>query len=67
MPISDLIPPHGGALIDLLAGKERADELKACFRDWPSWDLTPRQLCDLELLVNGGFSPLSGFMCKGDI
>jgi sulfate adenylyltransferase len=32
----------------------------------PSWDLTERQLCDLELLINGGFSPLTGFMNKGD-
>src|SRR4029077_9601015 len=29
-------------------------------------DLTPRQFCDLELLLNGGFSPLSGFMGKAD-
>lgn len=28
--------------------------------------LSDRQLCDLELLMNGGFSPLDGFMCKGD-
>ena len=35
-------------------------------RDWPSWDLTPRQLCDLELLCNGGFSPLTGFLAKAD-
>ena len=35
-------------------------------RGWPSWDLTDRQLCDLELLLNGGFSPLSGFLTKAD-
>ena len=61
-----LTAPHGGALIDLLAGAERAAELKAASRDWPSWDLTPRQLCDLELLMNGGFAPLAGFLTKAD-
>jgi sulfate adenylyltransferase len=32
----------------------------------PSWDLTPRQTCDLELLMNGGFNPLKGFMGQAD-
>jgi sulfate adenylyltransferase len=35
-------------------------------REWPSWDLSPRQLCDLELLLNGGFSPLPGFLARAD-
>ena len=61
-----LIAPHGGSLVDLLASAERAAELKEASRDWPSWDLTPRQLCDLELLMNGAFSPLQGFMVKKD-
>ncbi|WP_308918149.1 bifunctional sulfate adenylyltransferase/adenylylsulfate kinase [Jannaschia sp. LMIT008] len=34
--------------------------------DMPSWDLTPRQLCDLELLMNGGFAPLTGFLGRAD-
>jgi sulfate adenylyltransferase len=63
---SHLIEPHGGTLVDLLASPERSAELKAASRDWPSWDLTPRQFCDLELLLNGGFSPLTGFMNKAD-
>jgi sulfate adenylyltransferase len=61
-----LIPPHGGALVDLFASPERASELRAASRDWPSWDLTPRQICDLELLLNGAFSPLTGFMARAD-
>ncbi len=63
---SHLIAPHGGELVDLMATPERAAELKAASRDWASWDLTPRQFCDLELLLNGGFSPLSGFMNRAD-
>jgi sulfate adenylyltransferase len=53
-------------LINLIAKPERISELKAASREYPSWDLTGRQLCDLELLLNGGFSPLRGFMTKAD-
>ena len=63
---SHLIAPHGGELVDLLASPEKAAELKAHSREWPSWDLTARQLCDLELLMSGGFSPLRGFMTNAD-
>lgn len=63
---SNPISPHGGALVNLVVNQERAEELKRLSRDWASWDLTPRQICDLELLANGGFSPLTGFLCRKD-
>jgi sulfate adenylyltransferase len=63
---SHLIPPHGGELVDLVAQPETVNELKARSREWPSWDLSARQLCDLELLLSGGFSPLRGFMNRAD-
>lgn len=63
---SHLIPAHGGELIQLIASAEKSAELKAHSREWPSWDLTPRQVCDVELLLSGGFSPLRGFMTRAD-
>lgn len=63
---SHLIAPHGGELVDLMVSSDRANELKSHSREWPSWDLTARQVCDLELLLSGGFSPLRGFMTRPD-
>jgi sulfate adenylyltransferase len=61
-----LIAPHGGRLVNLLLDREQAAQTKAESRDFPSWDLTPRQICDVEMLLNGGFSPLTGFMNRDD-
>jgi sulfate adenylyltransferase len=52
--------------VNLIVDEKRATHLSEESRDWPSWDLTPRQQCDLELLLNGGFSPLRGFMKRDD-
>ncbi|KIX04720.1 sulfate adenylyltransferase [Rhinocladiella mackenziei CBS 650.93] len=60
-------PPHGGVLKDLLArDAPRHDELAAEAEILPAVVLTERQLCDLELILNGGFSPLEGFMNEKD-
>ena len=64
--INDLVAPHGGELKELLVGPERVDQLKAEALDLQSWDLTERQVCDTELLLNGGFSPLYGFLTEAD-
>ncbi|MGA9130661.1 MAG: bifunctional sulfate adenylyltransferase/adenylylsulfate kinase [Candidatus Sulfotelmatobacter sp.] len=63
---SHLTSPHRGELINLITQPERIAELKAHSKEWPSWDLTGRQLCDLELLITGAFSPLQGFMTRVD-
>ena len=59
-------PPNGGKLVSLLLAEPEARELRRAAAGWPSWNLTPRQLCDLELLMNGAFSPLRGFLARGD-
>ena len=56
--------PHGGELKDLYLSETAADEEMERARDYRSWDLTPRQLCDLEMLLNGAFSPLDGFLTQ---
>jgi sulfate adenylyltransferase len=61
-----LIAPHGGELVNLVVEPKRASELQSHSREWASWDLSPRQICDLELLLTGGFSPLQGFLSKAD-
>ena len=55
---------HGGALKDLYLNKAAMEEEKVAARDYKSWDLTERQLCDLELLLDGTFSPLEGFLTR---
>ncbi len=51
---------------ELFAPFDEADKLKQQAAQLPSWDLTPRQICDLELLMNGGFYPLTGFLNEAD-
>jgi sulfate adenylyltransferase len=63
---SHLVEPYGGELIELVLPEAQRDAVKATSREWPSWDLTPRQLHDLELLLCGALSPLTGFMGPGD-
>ena len=54
------------ASVELFAAPDQIEALKREAGDLPSWDLTPRQICDLELLMNGGFAPLDGFLRDAD-
>ena len=59
-----LIAPHGGKLCNLLVDEEQAEALKTASGDFLSISLNQRQLCDLELLLCGALSPLTGFMVQ---
>lgn len=66
MAKAKLIAPYGGKLVNLVVeGKER-EELLARAAKLPSIKITNRNLCDLELIATGGFSPLTTFMGKAD-
>ena len=51
---------------ELFVSADQVQALKAEAGSMPSWDLTARQACDLELLMNGGFFPLKGFNSQAD-
>ncbi|KAK6465208.1 sulfate adenylyltransferase [Scheffersomyces coipomensis] len=59
--------PHGGVLQDLvIRDAAKQPQLLKESESLQSLTLTPRQLCDLELILNGGFSPLTGFLNEQD-
>ena len=60
------ISAHGGQLINLYADRKSIVAEKEKAENSLSWTLTKRQLCDVELLLNGAFSPLTGFLNKED-
>ncbi|MEO1194976.1 MAG: bifunctional sulfate adenylyltransferase/adenylylsulfate kinase [Pseudomonadota bacterium] len=51
---------------ELFVSYDSAQKLKVEAGELVSLDLTPRQICDLELLMNGGFNPLKGFLTEDD-
>ena len=64
--MTEFISALGGELVDLMLDSESTEQLKHESGDFPSITLSQRQLCDLELLTNGAFSPLTGFMGEKD-
>lgn len=61
-----MIPAHGGELKKHIANQDEEGLLKEKIVTLPHLTLTRRQQCDLELLLNGAFSPLEGFMAEMD-
>ncbi len=58
-------PAHGGDLVDrmLKSDKEKHDAIQSCDLEI---EIDERQTCDVQLLMQGGFSPLTGFMNEDD-
>src|SRR6185369_11848754 len=63
---TSLIPPYGGKLVNLQVSPEEQAELRAHAATLPRLQLSPRSVCDLELLSTGAFSPLDRFMTQAD-
>src|SRR6476660_893920 len=62
----ETISAHGGRLVDReLTGVERETLLERV-PSMPRINLRPREISDLEMIANGAFSPLEGFMCEED-
>jgi len=66
MKNTEIIEPHGGSLVNLLVDEKRQTILKDVAFNLSDITLNDRQLCDLELLTTGAFSPLKGFMNRPD-
>ena len=66
MAKAKLISPYGGKLVNLVVEGREREELLARAGKLPSIKITMRNLCDLELIATGGFSPLTTFMGKAD-
>ncbi|MFN3955500.1 MAG: bifunctional sulfate adenylyltransferase/adenylylsulfate kinase [Pararhodobacter sp.] len=61
-----MAPLNHAPIPELYVSPDSAQKLKLEAGALPSWDLTQRQVCDLELLMNGGFTPLKGFLGQAD-
>ena len=57
---------HGGSLLNLYLAPAQVEAKVRALTGLPALVLTPRQACDLELLLNGAFSPLTGFLKQAD-
>ncbi len=63
---STLIAPYGGHLVDLMVPAAELGEARAYANTLPSMQISPRAVCDLEMLATGAFSPVAQFMGEAD-
>jgi len=66
MTTKNLVPPHGGALVDRIATPSEADALRERASRLPALALDAREIADLELIATGAASPLTGFLGSAD-
>ncbi len=60
------LPANHAPIPELFVAPDAARARRLEAAALPSWDLSARQICDLELLMNGGFFPLRGFLGRAD-
>ncbi|MGF1513387.1 MAG: sulfate adenylyltransferase [Elainellaceae cyanobacterium] len=66
MSQKDIAPPHGGELINRIAGADQRQEFLSKADSLPRITLDERAESDLAMIAIGGFSPLTGFMEEAD-
>ncbi len=64
--MNQLVTPYKGKLVNLLLDDATSESLKDKASSLQAITLTQRQSCDLELLITGALSPLTGFMNQAD-
>lgn len=64
--MDQLISAYKGELINLLMDERESEQIKSSSQSFTEVTLSQRQICDLELIVTGGLSPLTGFMSQRD-
>src|SRR5262245_8842431 len=63
---TSVISPYGGRLIDLMVPEAEVAEARSYASTLHSLQISPRAVCDLEMLACGAFSPLDRFMGEAD-
>jgi sulfate adenylyltransferase len=63
---NEIIPPHGGKLVNLLLGHIEAQQAVEEAEHLPKVTVERRELSDLEMMAVGALSPLTGFMGEQD-